>query len=103
MATVGVRRHRRPAIGRIRATPTTRRVAAFKIESLSVTAGTPSRFSRLARLHVLVGETDQALDALEQALEQREVELIFLATDPRLDDLRGAPRFDQMLAELTGI
>ncbi len=49
----------------------------------------------LHRALVLVGlgERTEALEALDNALEERDVRLTFLAVEPRWDSLRDAPRF----------
>jgi TolB-like protein/Tfp pilus assembly protein PilF len=43
------------------------------------------------------GETTAALDALYQAYQQRDVMLVWLGTEPRLDSLRGEPRLIDLL------
>ncbi len=40
-----------------------------------------------------LGERDAALEALEEAVEERDVRLTFLAVEPRWDVLRNDPRF----------
>ncbi len=49
----------------------------------------------LATIHLGLGETDRALDCLEQSVRQKSVWLIHLhmKVDPRLDPLRAHPRF----------
>jgi serine/threonine-protein kinase len=47
-----------------------------------------------ATVHVALGERDQALDWLERAVESRSGWLVYLATEPRFDVLRGEPRFE---------
>jgi len=51
----------------------------------------------LALAHAGTGEKNAALDALQQAYEQREVMLVWLGTEPRLDSLRAEPRFIEIL------
>jgi tetratricopeptide (TPR) repeat protein len=53
-----------------------------------------------ALVHVGLGETDQALDLIEQACEQHALLLTFLAGDPRFDPLRAAPRFQDVLRRI---
>ncbi|MFL6254830.1 MAG: tetratricopeptide repeat protein, partial [Pyrinomonadaceae bacterium] len=50
-----------------------------------------------AVVHVGLGEKEQALSALEQSVQSRDVWLVWLAVNPRLDPLRGEPRFDALL------
>ena len=52
-----------------------------------------------ATVHVALGETVQALAWLERAVEQRSGWLVYLATEPRFDALRGTPRFEALLGE----
>jgi TolB-like protein/Tfp pilus assembly protein PilF len=47
-----------------------------------------------------VGEKATALDALDQGFEQHDVMLVWLGTDPRLDALRGEPRFIHLLRRM---
>jgi tetratricopeptide (TPR) repeat protein len=53
----------------------------------------------LATIHLGLGETDAALDFLEQAVREKSVWLIHLhmKVDPRLDPLRTDPRFDLLM------
>ncbi len=44
-----------------------------------------------------VGESAAALEALEEALEERDVRLTFLAVEPRWDGLRPHPTFQRLL------
>jgi TolB-like protein/DNA-binding winged helix-turn-helix (wHTH) protein len=47
----------------------------------------------LATLHVLLGDRDRALAALEEAHAKRVGMMVFLARDPLMDPLRDDPRF----------
>jgi tetratricopeptide (TPR) repeat protein len=51
----------------------------------------------IAAIHCALGETAQALDWLEQAYAERTHRMAFLRVDPRLDPLRGEPRFIALL------
>ncbi len=54
-----------------------------------------------ATYHALLGDSESALGALEQALASAaDAQLPFVAVDPRLDSLRGEPRFRRIVAEL---
>jgi TolB-like protein/DNA-binding winged helix-turn-helix (wHTH) protein/Flp pilus assembly protein TadD len=52
----------------------------------------------LALLHAGLGETSAALDSLEECYLKRSSAVADLAVDPRLDPLRGEPRFQALLA-----
>lgn len=52
--------------------------------------------SRLAS----IGETEKALDALEQAVAEREGFVPLINVDPRLDPLRDEPRFKELLRKV---
>jgi serine/threonine-protein kinase len=47
-----------------------------------------------------LGENPAALEALEQALQERDVRLTFLAVEPRWDPLRPHTRFQRLLARV---
>ncbi len=44
-----------------------------------------------------LGDVDSAIDHLERSYNQSDVWLVWINTDPRLDNLRGYPRFQQLL------
>ena len=50
-----------------------------------------------ALIHAGLGECDQAFAQLEQAYRNRDEWLIWLGTEPMLDDLRSDPRFTSLL------
>jgi hypothetical protein len=54
----------------------------------------------LALAYVGIGEKAAALDALEKAYEQRDVILVWLGTEPRVDSLRTEPRFIDILRHI---
>jgi tetratricopeptide (TPR) repeat protein len=54
----------------------------------------------LALAYTGVGEKAAALDALEKAYEQRDVILVWLGTEPRVDSLRAEPRFVEILRRI---
>jgi tetratricopeptide (TPR) repeat protein len=56
----------------------------------------------LAVQHVLVGNHDRAIDALERARDEKNGMLVFLARDPALDPLREHPRFRAFSARILG-
>jgi TolB-like protein/tetratricopeptide (TPR) repeat protein len=50
-----------------------------------------------ATVHIALGELAAALEWLDRAVEARSGWLVYLATEPRFDALRGNPRFDSLL------
>ena len=60
--------------------------------------GTPFYFS--ACQNAQIGNKDKALELLEKAYERREWGSAFLSVDPRLDLLRGDPRFEELIARV---
>jgi tetratricopeptide (TPR) repeat protein len=51
----------------------------------------------VAMVYVALGEIDEAFDWLQKALEARSLWLGYLGVEPQFDDLRGDPRFDDLL------
>jgi DNA-binding winged helix-turn-helix (wHTH) protein/TolB-like protein/Tfp pilus assembly protein PilF len=51
----------------------------------------------IALVYNALGETDQALAWLEKGYEQRNPQMTFLKTDGRLNNLRGDPRFQDLM------
>jgi DNA-binding winged helix-turn-helix (wHTH) protein len=51
-------------------------------------------------LHTGLDEQELAVAALGEAIEQRDVSLVWIAVEPRLDPLRGDPRFTQLLRKV---
>jgi serine/threonine protein kinase/tetratricopeptide (TPR) repeat protein len=58
------------------------------------------RFTQLAFVHEALGDRVRAVELFEQALSEREPDLLWLAVDPRADSLRSEPRFEQVLSQL---
>ena len=54
----------------------------------------------IASYYAVVGDNDRALDWLEKAYAERDGTLVWLKVHPRLDGLRGEPRFRDLLARL---
>lgn len=67
-------------------------------------AAREGRTSRMeaARIWAMLGEKDRALYWIEQAIEARETQAVWIKADPRLRSLRGDPRLDA-LAEKLGL
>ena len=56
--------------------------------------------AQVAFIHEALGDRERAVALLEQAFDEREPDLLWLAVDPRADTLRSDPRFEQVLARL---
>jgi len=54
----------------------------------------------LAMAFAGIGETAQALEALERAYYEHDVNLVWLGTDPHFDTLRAEPRFKELLRRI---
>ena len=54
----------------------------------------------IASYYAVTGENERALDWLEKAYSERDGTLVWLKVHPRLDGLRGEPRFRDLLARL---
>lgn len=76
-----------------------KREDARKLLDEVLTAGTASPYS-VAGIYSALGETDMAFNALEDAYNQRDVQLVSLKVDPSLDSLRPDPRFAQLVRQV---
>ncbi|HSC63523.1 MAG TPA: winged helix-turn-helix domain-containing protein, partial [Caldimonas sp.] len=56
--------------------------------------------SSIATVYAALGDIDLALDALDQAFRAHDTRLVFLKDDPRLANLRTAPRFVALMHAL---
>ena len=54
----------------------------------------------VAIVHLGLGEKKQAMDDLEEGFFQHASELFLIKYDPRLDDLRGSPRFEALAQKI---
>jgi tetratricopeptide (TPR) repeat protein len=54
----------------------------------------------LARIYVALGRKEEALDSLEAGYRERTSSLVFMKVDARLDELRGEPRFQDLLRRM---
>jgi TolB-like protein/Flp pilus assembly protein TadD len=68
------------------------------MEQLAAVRYMPS--PQLALIHLGLGETDRALDRLEQGFEEKSYWMIYLKADPVYDGLRTHPRFIRLLERL---
>jgi len=69
-----------------------------EMEQLAAVRYMPS--PQLALIHLGLGETEKALDRLEQGLEEKSYWMIYLKADPVYDSLRSHPRFIRLLGRL---
>ena len=53
-----------------------------------------------ADAYLWLGDKDKAMDLLEKAYAERDAKLIFIATAPSFDPLRGDPRFKNLLRRM---
>jgi hypothetical protein len=68
------------------------------MEQLAAVRYMPS--PQLALIHLGLGETEKALDRLEQGFEEKSFWMIYLKADPVYDGLRSHPRFIRLLQQL---
>lgn len=54
----------------------------------------------LAIVYAGLGKKEQALDSLEKGYEARDVHMIFLKVDPRWDNIRTDPRFQDLMRRM---
>jgi eukaryotic-like serine/threonine-protein kinase len=71
------------------------RATLLELERLSQTRYVSSYF--LAPAYVALGDADRAFQCLEEAFAERSNALTYLKVDPKLDDLRGDPRFTDLV------
>jgi TolB-like protein/Tfp pilus assembly protein PilF len=82
--------------------------SAGRTEEAKVMLGQLTQFSEqhnvchfwLAVAHAGIGETETALDALDNAYQQHDVMLVWLGVDPRLDPVRGEQRYFDLLRRI---
>lgn len=53
-----------------------------------------------ARYAIKAGKTEEALDFLEQAVSERQIQLLWMNVDPKYDALRESPRFQAILESI---
>jgi tetratricopeptide (TPR) repeat protein len=54
----------------------------------------------IARFHFVIDEIDLGFKWMERAIEEKDPFLIWLSTDPLLDDVRSDPRFKGLLKKI---
>ena len=67
---------------------------------LSDLVGRTDDVVHIREVHAALGNTGDALDALEVGYQRRSPELLNLAADPAFDPLRRHPRFIRLLREI---
>jgi len=51
----------------------------------------------IAAIHAQVGDKDTAIEFLESSYQRREFWVTHMKSEPRLDNLRGDPRFEELI------
>jgi adenylate cyclase len=69
-------------------------------EILVASQTTPVDFMDIAYIYSALNENDKAFEYLEKAREARMNHFCILAVDPRFDNLRSDPRFDEFLHKI---
>jgi regulator of sirC expression with transglutaminase-like and TPR domain len=54
----------------------------------------------MAQIYARLGDRNQALAALETALEQRDSNLTYVRVEPAFDEIRSDPRFQKVMQQL---
>jgi hypothetical protein len=54
----------------------------------------------MATTHAVLGDKDEAIGFLRQGLQEHSACIPDIKTDPRLETLRGDPRFQELLGEV---
>ena len=60
-------------------------------------AASPTQFYARAERHARLGEREQALACLERAVDEHNLEVVFVGADPVWDELRSDPRFVEVV------
>jgi tetratricopeptide (TPR) repeat protein len=69
-----------------------------ELDQLAKTRYVPG--TRLALIHIGLGNLDQALDYLERSADQRDLPICVINVHPAFDALRGEPRFQTLLSRI---
>jgi len=88
----------RGRVGAISGRPDDARDALRRLEDLAAERYVPA--FEIALLHTVLGDADAAFGALERAVGEHYWRVLFLRVDPRLDPLRGDPRFEPLVQRL---
>ena len=57
----------------------------------------PEHIFYIAAIYAQIGDKDKAMEFLEKSYERREFWMAYLQVEPRLDSLRGDPRFEELI------
>lgn len=77
------------------------RAEAGRIVCETITSRDYFSLYHTATIYAAWRETDTALQWLRQAVEQRSVDVVWIRVDPRLDNIRPDPRFQEILKKMT--
>jgi hypothetical protein len=67
------------------------------LKLLADVAGVPTSAYSVAGVYAALGDKDRAFELLNQAYEERDLQLVSLKVDPSLDDLRADARFTDLI------
>jgi serine/threonine-protein kinase len=88
----------RGRVGAVAGRPDEARAGLRRLEAIAKERYVPAL--EIALLHIALGETDAAFEALERAVDEHYWRVLYLRVDPRLDPLRDDPRFDPLVQRL---
>ena len=74
--------------------------AQLILEELNVQSSRYGHAFEIARIHAVLGNTDQAFEWLQRACDERYWAVIYLKIDPTLEMLRSDSRFEQLLSHM---
>jgi serine/threonine protein kinase/Tfp pilus assembly protein PilF len=77
------------------------RAEAERIVGETIASGDHFSPYDMATIYAAWRETDIALQWLRQAVEQRSVDVVWIRVDPRLDNIRPDPRFQEIVKNMT--
>jgi tetratricopeptide (TPR) repeat protein len=98
-------REGRPALAHAYAKAGRTSVARSILEEMKInTGGRYVASPMIARIHLGLGEIDEAFEWLRKGIEERSYWIVFLKMDPVYDEIRSDPRFQDLLraVRLTG-
>ncbi len=98
-------REGRPALAHAYAKAGRTSVARSILEEMKInTGGRYLASPMIARIHLGLGEIDEAFEWLRKGIEERSYWIVFLKIDPVYDEIRSDPRFQDLLraVRLTG-
>ena len=70
------------------------------LKNLDDTSLVGTLYRTFARIYALLGDSDEALNWLEKAYQERVSALVFLRNDPSFESLDGDPRFTDLLRRI---